>query len=85
MKCVNSGDRDIDCIGIDTWGVDYGLLDKNGKLLGNPYHYRDTRTEGMYDEAFKRVPKEEIFQRLELPLIGLIPYSSFWLRSFPEM
>lgn len=62
LKCANSGDRDIDCIGIDTWGVDYGLLDKNDKLLGNPYHYRDTRTEGMYEEAFKRVPKEEIFK-----------------------
>lgn len=62
LKCANSGDRDIDCIGIDTWGVDYGLLDKNGKLLGNPYHYRDTRTDGMYEEAFKIVPKEEIYK-----------------------
>ncbi len=61
LACANSGDKDIDCIGIDTWGVDYGLLDKNDKLLSNPYHYRDTRTDGMYDEAFKRVPKEEIF------------------------
>lgn len=63
LKCANSGDRDIDCIGIDTWGVDYGLLDKDDKLLGNPYHYRDTRTEGMYDKAFERVPKEEIFKQ----------------------
>jgi len=63
LKCANSGDRDIDCIGIDTWGVDYGLLDKNGKLLGNPYHYRDTRTDGMYDVAFKLVPKEEIYNK----------------------
>ncbi len=62
LKCANSGDRDIDCIGIDTWGVDYGLLDEHDQLLGNPYHYRDTRTDGMYDEAFARVPKEEIFQ-----------------------
>ncbi len=62
LKCVNSGDRDIDSIGIDTWGVDYGLLDKNDKLLGNPYHYRDTRTDGMYEEAFKLVPKEEIYK-----------------------
>lgn len=61
LKCANSGDRDIDCIGIDTWGVDYGLLDKNGKLLGNPFHYRDTRTDGMYDEAFKVVSKDEIY------------------------
>lgn len=62
LKCANSGDRDIDCIGIDTWAVDYGLLDKNDKLLGNPYHYRDTRTEGMYEKAFAIVPKEEIFK-----------------------
>jgi len=62
LKCANSGDADIDCIGIDTWGVDYGLLDKNDKLLGNPHHYRDTRTDGMFDEAFARVSKEEIFK-----------------------
>lgn len=62
LKCANSGDRDIDAIGIDTWGVDYGLLDENDKLIGNPYHYRDTRTNGMYDEAFKKVSKEDIFK-----------------------
>lgn len=62
LKCANSGDRDIDCIGIDTWAVDYGLLDENDKLIGNPYHYRDTRTEGMYDEAFKLVSKEDIYK-----------------------
>ncbi len=62
LKCANSGDRDIDCIGIDTWAVDYGLLDKDDHLLGNPYHYRDTRTEGMYEKAFSIVPKEEIFK-----------------------
>src|SRR4030042_2845370 len=50
-------------IGIDTWGVDYGLLDKDGNLLGNPYHYRDRRTEGMFEKAFERMPKEQIFAR----------------------
>ena len=62
LKCANSGDRDIDAIGIDTWGVDYGILDKNGKLLGNPHHYRDTRTDGMYEKAFELASKEEIFK-----------------------
>ena len=38
---------DIRSIGIDTWGVDYALLDKNGRMLANPVHYRDTRTEGI--------------------------------------
>ncbi|MBQ3124854.1 MAG: rhamnulokinase [Clostridia bacterium] len=61
LNCAHTGDGDIDAIGIDTWGVDYGLLDKNDKLLSNPYHYRDTRTDGMYDKAFAIVPKEEIF------------------------
>lgn len=43
LKAKQQG-YEIDAIGIDTWGVDYGLLDKNGSLLGNPYHYRDLRT-----------------------------------------
>jgi len=50
-------------IGVDTWGVDFALLDKQGNLLGNPYHYRDIRTEGMYEEVFKRVPRDEVFAR----------------------
>ena len=63
LKCADSGDRDIDSIGIDTWGVDYGLLDKNDKLISNPYHYRDTRTDGMIEKAAELVPKEEIFKK----------------------
>ena len=48
-------------IGIDTWGVDFGLLDKNGHLLGLPVHYRDARTDHVMDEVFKVIPKEELF------------------------
>ena len=46
LKCKNAGKK-FDAIGIDTWGVDYGLLDKDGRLLQNPYHYRDTRTDAI--------------------------------------
>jgi len=53
--------RDLASIGIDAWGVDFGLLDRDGALVGNPYHYRDSRTDGMLEEAFRRVPREEIF------------------------
>ncbi|MEO5951604.1 MAG: FGGY family carbohydrate kinase, partial [Chloroflexia bacterium] len=48
-------------IGIDTWGVDYGLLDSAGKLLGNPYHYRDSRTNDMMEQVLQVVPRQEIF------------------------
>ena len=49
-------------IGVDTWGVDFGLVDRHGALIGNPYHYRDNRTDGMMDEAFRRMPREKIFE-----------------------
>lgn len=50
-------------LGIDTWGVDFGLLDAQGELLGLPYHYRDSRTDGMLEDAFSRMPRAEIFAR----------------------
>jgi rhamnulokinase len=55
-------EEEIEGIGIDSWGVDFGLLDGEGALVSNPYHHRDARTEGMMEEAFGRVPKEEIYQ-----------------------
>lgn len=51
----------FDSIGIDTWGVDFGLIDSEGKLMENPVHYRDTRTVGLVDEAFKTMPKEKLY------------------------
>jgi hypothetical protein len=50
VACCGSGDL-CPAWGIDTWGVDYALLDAQGELLGNPYHYRDERTEGTLDES----------------------------------
>lgn len=54
--------EDLTSIGIDTWGVDFGLLGRGDVLLSNPYHYRDKRTDGMLQEAFKRVPRRQIFE-----------------------
>ena len=56
-------------LGIDTWGVDYGLLDKNGALLGLPYQYRDSRTEGMMEVAFSQVPRRDIFNATGISFI----------------
>jgi rhamnulokinase len=60
-----------DGLGIDTWGVDFGLLDAQGVLIGNPYHYRDSRTDGMLQEAFKRVPRAEIFNQTGIQFMQL--------------
>jgi rhamnulokinase len=48
-------------LGLDTWGVDFALLDRSGALLGNPFHYRDNRTDGMLDEALRHMARDEIF------------------------
>lgn len=48
-------------LGVDTWAVDFGLLDAAGELLGNPVHYRDRRTEGMMEEVFQRIDRSRIF------------------------
>lgn len=58
-------------IGVDAWGVDYALLDKDGKLLGNPVHYRDHRTEGMFEWVFARVPRREVFERTGIQFLIL--------------
>ena len=49
-------------IGIDTWGVDYALIDRYGKMLANPTHYRDTRTEGIADYVNQTLPLDELYR-----------------------
>ena len=51
----------VDAIGIDTWGVDFGMLDKNGHLLGLPVHYRDDRTLGMREKVREIIPDKALF------------------------
>lgn len=60
-QCAETG-SDLAGVGVDTWGVDFALLNRRDELVGNPVHYRDARTTGMLDEAFRLVPKEAIFQ-----------------------
>ncbi|MEM4461964.1 MAG: rhamnulokinase family protein [Candidatus Bathyarchaeia archaeon] len=50
-------------VGIDTWGVDFALLDSRGELIGNPHTYRDPRTEGVMDEVLERIPRRRIYER----------------------
>jgi rhamnulokinase len=53
--------KSVVSVGVDTWGVDYALLSKSGEVLGLPFHYRDGRTRGMFQKAFAKVPREEVF------------------------
>src|SRR5512142_2014606 len=55
--------RPVQSIGIDSWGVDYGLLDPTGRLIEDPVAYRDSRTDGVMEAVFERVPKAELFAR----------------------
>ncbi|TPQ18166.1 rhamnulokinase [Streptomyces sporangiiformans] len=55
-----------DSVGIDSWAVDYGLLDADGALLGNPVHYRDARTEGVAEKVWATVPADELYARTGL-------------------
>ncbi|HEX2639589.1 MAG TPA: FGGY family carbohydrate kinase, partial [Pyrinomonadaceae bacterium] len=60
---ANDLGRPIRSIGIDSWAVDYGLLDENGKLIDDPICYRDDRTLGAMEQVFARVPRDQIFER----------------------
>lgn len=84
----------FDSIGIDTWGVDFGLIDSEGKLMENPVHYRDARTVELVDEAFKTMPKEKLYgitgiQFMELntlfQLISLKKYRPWMLERADKM
>src|SRR5262245_25657036 len=56
----------IDGLGVDTWGLDVSLLGRRHTPLGNPRHYRDPHTENILDEAFARVPRQEVFRQTGL-------------------
>ena len=53
----------IASVGVDTWGVDFAFLGKDGGLLGNPRHYRDPHTETIMDSVFQTIPKRELYAR----------------------
>lgn len=57
-------------LGIDSWGVDFGLLGSNGELLGNPYHYRDTQFNGMMDQVRQELSSQRIFERTGIQFLS---------------
>ncbi len=73
-ETVLSGDR-VAGMGIDTWGVDYGLIDSRGQLLSNPMHYRDLRTNGMPAVTEEKLPFRELY---EITGIQSIDFNTVW-------
>jgi rhamnulokinase len=71
LRKAVAGGTAIDAIGVDTWGVDFGFLDRNGDLLANPYMYRDAQTDGMLEKAFAKVPRAEIFEATGIQFMQL--------------
>lgn len=67
---ADSGSQ-VTSLGLDTWGVDFALLDRAGHLIGNPHHYRDSRNDGMVEKAFEIVPREEIFEQTGIQFLQL--------------
>lgn len=75
-------------VGVDTWGVDFGLLDAAGRLIGNPVHYRDRRNQGVMEKVFATVPREKIFMTTGiqfLPFNTLYQLAAMRLERWPEL
>ncbi len=71
----------LDSIGVDTWGVDYGLVDAHGFLLSQPFQYRDSRTDGVMEQVFARIPRAMLYQRTG---IQLQPFNTLFQLSAHE-
>lgn len=70
-KAAKAGSSQIWGIGVDSWGVDFGLLDVDGKLIENPYHYRDSQTNGMMEKAFEMMSKRDIYENTGIQFMQL--------------
>ena len=68
---VSKGYKDIRSIGIDTWGVDFGMLGKDGKLLELPHTYRDNRTEGIPEKVFERISRRELYELTGIQIMNI--------------
>lgn len=85
---VQQTQSSLSSIGIDTWGVDFGLLDRTGALIGNPFHYRDARTDGMMEAAFQRISKADIYAQTGIQFMQfntLYQLYSMVLHSSPQL
>lgn len=82
---VKKGHCDIESLGVDTWGVDFGILGKDGQLIELPHSYRDPRTERMMEKVFKIIPREEIYARTGIQFMQINSlYQLFAIKKLKE-
>ncbi|MEN8192746.1 MAG: rhamnulokinase family protein [Bacteroidota bacterium] len=82
LKAIQKGHTDIESLAVDTWGVDFGLVSEDNKLLGSPFAYRDSRTNGMLEKAFNLMPKTELYNYTGIQFMQI--NSAFQLLSMVE-
>jgi rhamnulokinase len=86
LRRAGRADRELLSVGIDSWGVDYGLLDGGGRLLGNPHHYRDPRMEAGVEAVHAIVSRERLYARNGLQFM---PFNTIYQlaasRGAPEL
>ncbi len=77
----------FESIGIDTWGVDFGLLAKDGRLLENPFNYRDLRTEGMIEAVDEIIPRDELYKScgIQIAVFNTVYQLMSLLKNRPDM
>ena len=82
-----SREHEFDALGIDTWGVDFGLIDKNGNLIGNPVNYRDLRTEKMPEYVFSKISKDDIYKKtgIQFMRINTLYQLAYLAKEQPEI
>ncbi|HEY3782834.1 MAG TPA: rhamnulokinase family protein [Fimbriimonadaceae bacterium] len=75
FSCVAAATDGLTSVGVDTWAIDYVLLDYRGQLIELPYNYRDARTDGMMAEVFKIIPRREIYEETG---IQFLPFNTLF-------
>ena len=71
LAAAGAESDEVASVGVDSWGVDYALLDGDGRLIENPVHHRDRRTDGAMEALFARVPAREIYERTGIQLMPI--------------
>jgi rhamnulokinase len=71
LRAAGDATNGVDSIGVDSWAVDFGLIDGNGHLVGNPVHYRDERRAAAFAPTLERVPARELYERTGIQLLPI--------------